>query len=141
MGHVAFSHLFDTLINRLYEKKESSSLATTHPHLQTHEQRSVTLLCQLNETHTLGFSQEELKLMEAMILGSKPLKGYPPWMFCIVSSFVDCDRLDYLLRDSYFTGVPAGFRLQRILSHSRIMEGELRFHVKVRNDILQVAQS
>lgn len=40
----------------------------------------------------------------------------PRWVSHIVSSQLDCDRFDYLLRDSYMTGTAYGlFALQRIL--------------------------
>ncbi|HEY9868503.1 MAG TPA: HD domain-containing protein [Candidatus Obscuribacterales bacterium] len=44
-------------------------------------------------------------------------KTYSPhWVSHIVSSQLDCDRFDYLLRDSYMTGTAYGlFALQRIL--------------------------
>src|SRR5579885_2398839 len=40
----------------------------------------------------------------------------PHWVSHMVSSQLDCDRFDYLLRDSYMTGTAYGlFALQRIL--------------------------
>jgi len=40
----------------------------------------------------------------------------PRWLSHVVSSQLDCDRFDYLLRDSYMTGTAYGlFALQRIL--------------------------
>ncbi len=45
----------------------------------------------------------------------------PHWVSHIVSSQLDCDRFDYLLRDSYMTGTTYGaFALQRILSSLEI---------------------
>lgn len=45
------------------------------------------------------------------------LKQYPiPFVYQLVSSQLDCDRLDYLMRDSYFTGASYGnLDLDRIL--------------------------
>ena len=45
------------------------------------------------------------------------LKKYPvPFVWQLVSSQLDCDRLDYLMRDSYFTGASYGkLDLDRIL--------------------------
>jgi HD superfamily phosphohydrolase len=45
------------------------------------------------------------------------------WISHMVSSQLDCDRFDYLLRDSYLTGTTYGsFALQRILSSLEIDE-------------------
>lgn len=51
-------------------------------------------------------------------------KTYQPgWVSHIVSSQLDCDRFDYLLRDSYMTGTAYGlFALQRILRSIEVDE-------------------
>ena len=50
------------------------------------------------------------ELFESKQLFSKPLKT-------LISSEIDCDRLDYLLRDSYNTGTKYGLvDLERIIS-------------------------
>lgn len=46
----------------------------------------------------------------------------------LISSQIDCDRMDYLLRDSYFTGVQYGqFDLARILSSIRPVPNGIAF--------------
>jgi HD superfamily phosphohydrolase len=47
----------------------------------------------------------------------------PKWITHMVSSQLDCDRMDYLLRDSYQTGTAYGlFALQRVLSSLEVDE-------------------
>src|SRR5439155_21873106 len=47
----------------------------------------------------------------------------PNWISHLVSSQLDCDRFDYLMRDSYMTGTTYGlFALQRILMSLEIDE-------------------
>lgn len=54
----------------------------------------------------------------------------PHWISHLVSSQLDCDRFDYLLRDSYMTGTAYGlFALQRILSSLEIDAGDDRIVV------------
>jgi HD superfamily phosphohydrolase len=54
----------------------------------------------------------------------------PKYISHIVSSQLDCDRFDYLLRDSYMTGTAYGlFALHRILSSMEIDEVEDRIIV------------
>lgn len=54
----------------------------------------------------------------------------PKFVSHMVSSQLDCDRMDYLLRDSYMTGTAYGmFALQRILSSLEINEVDDRIEV------------
>lgn len=54
----------------------------------------------------------------------------PHWVSQIVSSQLDCDRFDYLLRDSYMTGTAYGlFALQRILYSMEVDEEKDRLVV------------
>src|ERR1700733_8091976 len=55
---------------------------------------------------------------------------HPKYISQIVSSQLDCDRFDYLLRDSYMTGTAYGlFALHRILSSMEIDEDNERIIV------------
>jgi HD superfamily phosphohydrolase len=52
-----------------------------------------------------------------------------PWLIEIVSSQLDADRLDYILRDGHATGVKIGnFDLGRILAMLDVDEGHLAVH-------------
>jgi HD superfamily phosphohydrolase len=49
----------------------------------------------------------------------------PKFVSHLISSQLDCDRFDYLLRDSYMTGTEYGlFALQRVLSSLEVDEGQ-----------------
>ncbi|KRM87321.1 hydrolase [Liquorilactobacillus vini DSM 20605] len=58
-------------------------------------------------------------------------KTYPnPQVVQMISSQIDADRMDYLLRDSYFTGTNYGtFDLRRILRMMRPYRNGITFHV------------
>ena len=88
----------------------------------------------MNKVHTLGLQPKEMEVIEGLIHGCGDRQGtqYPKWIFTLVSGFIDCDRLDYLLRDSFVTGVPCSFRLDRILQNSRIVENQICFHPKIK---------
>lgn len=86
------------------------------------------------------FTEEQLRIVEAMILG-KPLPNYPRWWFQIVCNpdfALDIDKLDYLCRDSYAVGLPRDLQVERILSHARVIDGRITFHVKVAELIVDV---
>ncbi|MBO8142489.1 MAG: HD domain-containing protein [Firmicutes bacterium] len=61
----------------------------------------------------------------------------PPWVSALVSSQLDVDRMDYLLRDALFTGADYGrFQLDRIV-HTLALEGD---RVVIRHKGLQAAE-
>lgn len=101
IGHGPFSH--------------ASEKATK----KSHEERTKNIITGKTEINLLlkGFDNE-LPQNVAKILG---YKNVPLYVSQIVSSYVDCDRLDYLLRDSYYVGVPYGLcGVDRIISSLEI---------------------
>ncbi len=81
-----------------------------------HEDWSCRIISGDTEIHAVldKFSEQE-DLADQIVKVLK--KNFEPhWVSHIVSSQLDCDRFDYLLRDSYMTGTKYGlFALQRIL--------------------------
>jgi hypothetical protein len=65
------------------------------------------------------------------LYGKGPLPdGVPPFARDIVSSQLDADRLDYILRDGHHTGVRIGnYDLARILALVDLADGHLAIHV------------
>ena len=127
VGHTMYSHLFDHDIA---------------PHLsiprKDHEERSIHLLRIINQEEELGLSSDELDVISCMIQGKCQVDRWPRYLFQIVSSTIDVDKMDYLQRDSYYTAVPCGFQYDRIIFNSRVIDGELCFHEKVAKNILQM---
>jgi uncharacterized protein len=77
----------------------------------------------LLEEHEAGLSKEVISILD---------KSYPVKFLCnLVNSQIDCDRFDYLLRDSYHTGTSYGnFDLNRVITS---------ITVDLKNDCLVVA--
>jgi len=64
-------------------------------------------------------------------------RARPAWISSLVSSQLDVDRMDYLLRDAFYTGADYGrFQLDRIL-HTLALDGE---RVVIRHKGLQAAE-
>jgi len=71
--------------------------------------------------------EDELKEAKTVLEGTHPL----PFTKQLVCSQLDCDRLDYLRRDAFFTGVSFGrIDVNRILASALIENGELVWSFK-----------
>jgi hypothetical protein len=126
IGHPPFSHAAESLLPPL--KSLQSELFRTEPidRQATHEDFSQLII------HYLAHEEQILSVEEAadiMCLLSKnkhpshrmnAKTGKPmiyPLLCQLISGEIDVDRMDYLLRDSYFAGVPYGkFDLDRLIN-------------------------
>lgn len=106
LGHGPFSHCFEHIF-----------------HLN-HEQYTTKIIRQDREIHDLlencvtGLSEDVCAVIE---------KKHPDSILIqMISSQLDCDRMDYLLRDSYFTGTTYGhFDLARLLRVIQVKDGKI----------------
>lgn len=107
LGHGPFSHFFETLIK------------------QKHEEISIKIILSPSSQVNQVLSQYDFQLPDhiAKILAHT----HPnPLLNEIISSQLDADRMDYLLRDAYETGTSYGrFDLERILRTMRVVDSHL----------------
>lgn len=106
LGHGPFSHFFESVIKPEHEKISAKILLeNSHIHsilIRYDEDLPNKIVSVLNHTHPN-------KVLTRMI-----------------SSQLDADRMDYLLRDAYFTGTSYGhFDLERILRTLRVVDNQL----------------
>ncbi|HEY9749805.1 MAG TPA: HD domain-containing protein [Allocoleopsis sp.] len=96
IGHGPFSHTSEEIFGNHHEAWTRRILRASAPVRQLLD----------------GFDPSLVESLEQVYL-----KKYPvPFVWQLVSSQLDCDRLDYLMRDSYFTGASYGkLDLDRIL--------------------------
>ena len=98
LGHGPLSHTSETIFDHNHEKWSQKLVKNYSPINSILKKFDNELPRQIGE------------LFESKNLFSKPLKT-------LISSEIDCDRLDYLLRDSYNTGTKYGLvDLERIIS-------------------------
>lgn len=100
IGHAAFSHTSEEIFGNDHELWTRRILRESEPIRTLLDRVSPDFVDQLEQVF---------------------LKKYPlPLVWQMVSSQLDCDRLDYLMRDSYFTGASYGkIDLDRILMAMR----------------------
>ncbi|MGG6267801.1 HD domain-containing protein [Leptolyngbya sp. AN03gr2] len=100
IGHGAFSHTAEEIFGSDHEVWTRRILRESKPIRELLDRHSPDLIDQI----------------EAVFLKKHPI----PLISQLVSSQLDCDRLDYLMRDSYFTGASYGrIDLDRILMAMR----------------------
>jgi HD superfamily phosphohydrolase len=113
IGHAPLSHSGEEMYGLRHEAW-SGRLVRDHPQLRDRL-----------EGHSPGLAEEVAILLEH---GHHPSSA----IASLVSSQLDCDRLDYLLRDSYSTGATYGqLDLERILAALTLApDGSLALHPK-----------
>ena len=100
IGHAAFSHTSEEIFGNDHELWTLRILRESEPIRELLDR----------------FSSDLVEQIEQVFLKQYPL----PLASQLVSSQLDCDRLDYLMRDSYFTGASYGrIDLDRILMAMR----------------------
>ncbi len=111
VGHGPYSHTFEHIFHTDHE--EITAKIITSPETEIFQI--------LNRVET-GFPAK---------VASVILKNYPnPQVVQMISSQIDADRMDYLLRDAYFTGTQYGtFDLTRILRVIRPYAGGIAFQM------------
>ena len=98
LGHGPLSHTSETIFDHNHEKWSQKLVENYSP------------INSILKKYNKELPRKIGELFESKQLFSKPLKT-------LISSEIDCDRLDYLLRDSYNTGTKYGLvDLERIIS-------------------------
>eukprot|EP00767_Chilomastix_cuspidata_P002341 gnl/Chilomastix_cuspidata/2468.p1 GENE.gnl/Chilomastix_cuspidata/2468~~gnl/Chilomastix_cuspidata/2468.p1 ORF type:complete len:518 (+),score=177.34 gnl/Chilomastix_cuspidata/2468:398-1951(+) len=126
LGHGPFSHIFDNYVAPTVFKSPYS-----------HEEQGCRVFDHLLERNGLDFDSEHVARIKSYVLG-EPSFSYRDeprvrFLFDIVSNKrngIDVDRFDYLMRDARAVnfGLPCHFN--RIISLSRVIDGQICFHEK-----------
>ena len=113
LGHGSLSHTSEGMFNIKHEEW-SAKLIKEHPAIKDPL-----------ETFSKGSSDKISKMISGKYMPNKAISS-------LLSSQLDCDRLDYLMRDSYSTGTKYGLLdLDRILSALTISpDGDIAIHPK-----------
>ena len=147
LGHGPFSHVFDTQYKKLVAPDSEWS----------HEKGSCDMFDHMFEQnksvqdvfHEFKINESERKLVKDLILGKDPRKDeidqkcdyeekeMEKWfLFEIVSNKrngIDCDKFDYLMRDSYYVGAKNNFDCMRYFQTTRIIPVDGQLQVCVRD--------
>jgi len=130
-GHVAFSHLMDYIL-------EEKNIQAWYAH---HENRSVFIVKKINSRLGLLTEREE-NMVAKMILGDTNGEE-KPFLFEIVNNKafgLDVDRMDYLQRDMYHTGMPC-FQADYILECIGLKDNRLAVRQKAKAEIAMMYEA
>ncbi|MCH4208247.1 MAG: HD domain-containing protein [Solobacterium sp.] len=106
IGHGPYSHAFESISNRSHEAY-TCDIITQDPEIRT-----------ILESCQKGLAEEVADVIRH--------KSANPLLPQLVSSQLDADRMDYLLRDAYFTGTKYGeFDIERVLRTLRVSDGKI----------------
>lgn len=136
LGHVAFSHLFD-------------EFAKKYDTFAKHEKRSILILKHIIDKYNLCLTMDEYNFISKLIIPPKDFeKGIilnkqkiGKWIFQIIANPVngiDVDKFDYLVRDSTICGIKTSFDFERIIKQAIVINNEVNYPWKIRNDIFQM---
>ena len=114
VGHGPFSHVSESLLER-YAPDQPEMAGNRE---KIHEKITVDILQTDPEINEI-LSSEERKFVVEMIRGQETQN----WQRDIVSSELDADKMDYLLRDAYFAGVKYGvYDLEKLIESCLILD-------------------
>ena len=138
IGHAPLSHSTETVMPSLSELNIPNEFLSKDEDLSrqaTHEDYTIKSIADSSFTEAFQEVEKkygvERKFIADLIRGetSSPEyftvdnKNYFPILHQLISSELDCDRMDYLLRDSYFCGVSYGnYDLDWILDNLQLCE-------------------
>lgn len=123
IGHMAFSHSFD---HHIIPKLKNKDL------LKDHEYRSVLLIKEMNKKYSIGLSKTDINFMEHCINGTY-MDGMSKYLFQILCNSehgLDTDKLDYLLRDSFYINQHSPFDISYLILNMKIIDDEVCFNDK-----------
>ena len=114
VGHGPFSHVSEHLLD-----KYAPTDANTGQNLEkTHEKITVDII--QTDPKISEILDKDIDFVVEIIEGSKKIRD---WHRDIVSSELDADKMDYLLRDSYFAGVKYGqYDLEKLIESCLIVD-------------------
>jgi len=134
IGHLAFSHMFDVFIHEIDTSGQDEFF-----HIKKHENRSIYLLNKVNDELNL-LTEQELAFVSNVILGIAP-DNTRKYLYQIINNSVcgiDVDKMDYLYRDAYHSGMPT-FQSVYIISCMVIDQDlNIAFKHKAHTDILNM---
>ncbi|AYV79517.1 MAG: HD phosphohydrolase domain-containing protein [Faunusvirus sp.] len=128
LGHACFSHFFDNIF-----LPKSAKYDQTNPN-NHHEHRSIQLLRYVVAEYKMDLSGEDITKIDKLV---NPDKDNSAWYYNIISNNngLDCDRMDYLCRDTHNLAFPSRVDYSRIIMQARVIDNVICFPDKLEKEM------
>ena len=134
IGHGCFSHVFDNHFLKLKLR------GTSKEKYIDHEYRSECIVRHIIKKYDFDYTDEEVDIICEYISPKERTKK-PKYMYQIVANIdsgLDCDKIDYLIRDPKSTGNIISFNYKLLLERARVIDNDICFPYDDAIDIQQM---
>jgi HD superfamily phosphohydrolase len=134
IGHGCFSHLFDS---HFLKVKLNNTPLSNYIH---HEYRSVKIIRHVMKKYNLPYTEEEIDFICNLITHEKDYSR-PAFMYEIVSNIksgLDCDKIDYLIRDTKSVGIESSINYKKMFIGARVIDNTICYPYEDALDIFQL---
>ena len=126
IGHACYSHLFDHKFLKVKTKYKD------------HEYRSCMLVERIIKRYRFDFNDQEIKFIQNLIDPKIDNKGFIYQIVANKKNGLDCDKFDYLSRDTYNIGLNYSIDFSRLIKYAKVIDDEICFPKKCYSDILDL---
>lgn len=121
IGHGCFSHFYDNF----YLKEKNIK--------NTHEDRSKIIFENMIKKYNFDINEDEILFVKELIEPNQD--GFIFQILANKKSSIDCDKFDYLLRDTYNIGLPYTFEVNRFIENTKVIDNTICYSDKLVYDI------
>ena len=125
LGHVCFSHFFDN--HFLSERIPNNDF-------RHHEYRSCKLFEFIVKKYKIDLNDNEIKIINRMI-NPDINDSFLYQIVCNKINGLDCDKFDYIVRDTYNIGLAYSFDVMRLIDQAKVINNKICFRSKCSFDI------
>ena len=125
LGHVCFSHFFDNFF--LNDRIPNSEF-------RHHEYRSCKLFEFIVKKYKISLGDDEIKIINRMI-DPDINDSFLYQIVCNKINGLDCDKFDYIVRDTYNIGLAYSFDVMRLIDQAKVINNKICFRSKCSFDI------
>lgn len=122
LGHACYSHFFDNIFL-------NGKIPEDNP-FRHHENRSIMIFNRIVEKYNLPYTKEDCQTVADLISPRKERESFIYDIVANAKSGLDCDKFDYIVRDTYNLGLSYSFDYSRLFKQARVIDDRICFPEK-----------